>query len=184
MSEPRPPEGGDQAEAPTPLLSAFLGAMEGRAERSAPSDVGRAVERYGWSTRDLARELGVSERTARRYRQQDRIPDRRAARWREVVKSEATARQRERIERRGLTRMDVTGTYEISAGRRRFRANRNAPVRFVQGRITGAQMRDVFGALDRGEAGEAETLLNGALADAYGAGGLVVTEVEGLDYST
>lgn len=180
MTEQTPPGGGDQGEAPdpTPLLSAFTAAMEAKADRRAPTSVAGAIERYGWTTRDLAREMGVSERTARRYRQQNRIPGMKAERWREVNRNAATARQRERITRRGLRGMNVEGTYRIS--RSRYRARRDFPVRFVEGRITGAQMREVFGAATPAEA---EELLNDALAEAYGAPGLYFEDVEGLDFT-
>jgi len=183
MTEQTPP-GGGQGEGgadPTPLLSAFTSAMESRAERRAPSSVSGAVERYGWNTRELAQRMGVSERTARRYRQQDRIPRMRADRWREVTRDAAIDRQRKRIERRGLSGMNVQGTYHVSTPRNRYRARRDFPVRFDQGRITGAQMREVFAA---SSPAEAEQLLNDALSEAYiGASGLEFDEVESLDFS-
>jgi len=175
VTEQTPPEGGPEA---TPLLSAFTAAMEARAGRAAPSSVSGAVERYGWSTRELAQRMGVSERTARRYRQQDRIPDRRAADWREVTRQAATERQRARITRRGLSSMNVQGQYRIS--RSRYQARRDFPVRFVEGRITGRQMREVF---EASSPAEAEKLLNDALAEAYGAPGLEFEDVEGLDFT-
>lgn len=175
MTEQTPPGGMPD---PTPLLSAFTRALEAKAERRAPTSVSGAVERYGWSTRELARRMGVSERTARRYRQQDRIPAGKAAKWADQTKAAATDRQRERITRRGLSSMNVTGTYRIS--RSRYRARKDAAVRFVTGRITGAQMRAVF---DAATPEEAEELLNDALAEAYGAPGLAFEEVEGLDFT-
>ena len=177
MSE-TPPEGGPGR----PLLDAFTAAMAGKAETRAPTSVHGAVERFGWSTRDVAREFGVSERTARRWRQQDRIPARRAEQWREVTRTAAAARQRAQIEARGLRGLTVTGEYRVS--RSRYRARGNAPVRIMgDNRITGATMREVFSALDRGDADAAEAQLNDALADAYGAPGLSIESVDSLTYT-
>ncbi len=174
----QPPEGGG-----TPLVDAFTRAMSGKAESRAPGSVRGAVDRYNWTSRDIAREFGVSERTARRWRQQDRIPERRAGQWRDVTRREADRRQRQQIERRGIQQMNVTGIYRVS--RSRYRARGVAPVRIGPGadRITGAQMRDVFRSLDEGNRDEAERQLNEALAAAYGAPGLNVEQVDSLNYS-
>lgn len=178
-------EGRDREQV-APLLSAFLSRMDAKSEVRAPTTVNAAVNRFGWSTRDLAREMGVSERTARRWKQFDKVPERKAERFRDVVKSEAARRQRQRIERRGLSGMRVEGTYRIS--RSRYKARQDYPVRFGQGeklgtdRITPAQMREVFGALDRGELADAEQMFNDALGEAYGAPGLSFEEIDDIDY--
>lgn len=171
------------------LVEGFISAMNARAERGAPSHVGTAMERYGWSTRDVAQQFGVSERTARRWRQQDRIPARRAAEWKDATQAAARERLRARIERGGLKGMNVTGQYRIS--RRSHKAGKGAPIRFgskgdqfVMGtnRITGAQMREVFSALDRGDVDQADAALNQALAEAYGAPGLEVEDAESVQF--
>jgi hypothetical protein len=157
-----------------------------------PTSVGGAVSRFGWSTRQLAQAMGISERTARRWRQQDRVPPRRAAAWSETTAREQGKRndaardaegerRRKSIERRGLSRMNVSGTYRISNSR--YQARKDFPVRFVTGKITGAQMREVFAAADRGDDDEAEELLNEALAEAYGAPGLYFEDVDGIDFA-
>jgi Homeodomain-like domain-containing protein len=166
----------------TPLTDALAGAMAGKADARAPTSVHGAVDRFGWTTRDIAREFNVSERTARRWRQQDRIPERRAGQWRNITRREATRRQREQIERRGIKNMSVTGVYRVS--RSRYRARGGAAVRIMgDNRITGETMRGVFSALDEGRADDAERLMNDALADAYGAPGLQIESVDSISYT-
>ena len=140
------------------------------ADRAARGDLGarRAMERYGWSAREVAQRMNVSERTARRWRQQDRIPARRMEDWRRQEQRERADRSRERMRRRGLSSMEATGEYKVS--RNRYRANRNAPVRTLPGnKISAAQMRDYFDAIDRGDQAAADQILNDALGGAYGA---------------
>lgn len=161
-----PPEGAPSAH---PLTDAFTRAMASKADVRAPTSVHGATDRFGWSTRDLAQRMNVSERTARRWRQQDRIPPRRAEQWREATRTAAAERQRRQIETRGLRDLSVTGEYRVS--RSRYRARPDRPIRIgpVRDRITGETMRGVFDALDRGDADAAEAQLNRALGDAYGA---------------
>lgn len=171
------------------LVEGFVSAMNARADRGAPAHVGAAMDRYGWSTRDIAARFGVSERTARRWRQQDRIPARRDADWKNAVSSAARDRLRKRIERGGLKGMNVTGQYRIS--RRSHKAGKGAPIRFgsrgdqfVMGtnKITGAQMREVFAALDSGDIEQADAALNQSLAEAYGTPGLEVEDAETVEF--
>jgi hypothetical protein len=139
------------------------------------------MERFGWTTRDVATRFGVSERTARRWRQQDRIPERRAGDWQRETRAEARARTRQRIEKRGIRHMSATGPYKISKSR--YRATAGAPVRILEGnKITPAQMRGVFAAADSGDMDAADALLNEALAGAYEAGGLEMEDVESLEW--
>lgn len=174
------------------LTEGFINAMNARAERGAPAHVGTAMERYGWSTRDVAQQFGVSERTARRWRQQDRIPARRAADWRDAVQGAARDRLRQRIERGGLKGMKVTGQYRVSV--RSYKAGRQSPLRFgsIRGnpvprvtgtnQITGEQMREVFAAIDAGDQAAADAALNKALGEAYGAPGLEVEDAESVEF--
>ena len=168
-----------------PLTEGLTRAMAGKAEARAPATVSGAVDRYGWTSRDIAQRFGVSERTARRWRQYDRIPERRAGQWRDVTREAAAERQRRQIAARGLSGMAVTGIYRVS--RSRYRAGARMPVRIMPGeRIPGAAMRDVFGALDEGRADDAERLLNDALHAGYqlpGAAALEFEHVESLSYT-
>jgi hypothetical protein len=143
--------------------------MEARAGTRQPRGVGGAMGRYGWSARDVAQRFGVSERTARRWRQQDRIPERRREDWRQAITGAARGRLRARMARRGLSGMSATGTYFVSPPTR-YRANSEAPVRALDdNKIDAAAMRDYFSALDRGDAADADRILNDALGKAYGA---------------
>ena len=54
-------EGRDREQV-APLLSAFLSRMDAKSEVRAPTTVNAAVNRFGWSTRDLAREIRPSRR--------------------------------------------------------------------------------------------------------------------------
>jgi hypothetical protein len=164
------------------LINEFLSQVDARSERGlASAGVGQLMERFGWTTRDVAGRFGVSERTARRWRQQDRIPERRAGDWQRETRAEARARTRQRIERRGIRKMEVTGRYRISKSR--YRAGRGAPVRVLEGnKITPAQMRTVFAAVDAGDMEQADAALNQALAAAYDAPGLEMEDVESLDW--
>lgn len=155
-----------------------------------PSTVHGAMERYGWSTRDLAQQLGVSERTARRYAQQNRITGRgaaeRAARqqaFQQSVTREARARQRRRMERGGLSSLSAAGEYQIS--KRRFRTGPGSRVRTGPSgeKIPASAMREYFAALDAGNQAEADRVLNDALADAYDASGLHMTDVDDVTFT-
>lgn len=155
------------------LSERFLEAMARGADRGAPSSVRGAMERYGWSTRDLAVQLGVSERTARRYAQQNRITARSGAdrearneQFRQRVREAASGRQRARMERRGVTNMTASGTYFVS--KRTYRTSPGLPVRTLPGnKIPASAMRDYFAALDAGDPAAADAILNGALGGAY-----------------
>jgi hypothetical protein len=174
MTEPPSPSGG-------PLTQGLVRAMQ--AKQHPPSTPLGAQGRFGWRSADLASIMNVSPRTARRWRQQNRVPLHRQADWRRAVGDETARRQREQIEARGLGGMQVTGEYRVS--RSRYRARANAPVRIGPGadRISGATMRDVFAALDEGRADDAEARLNDALADAYGTPDLEIQSVDSLSYT-
>lgn len=162
------------------------------ARAAAPSNVGAAMERFGWTTRDVAQRLGVSERTARRYRQQDRVPAKRLGDWRRDTQAAADRQRREaqtaaerktwdRMGRRGISEMNVEGTYKISKSW--YKSNAWSPVRILPGsKITPAQMRGVRDALEHGDESGADELLNAALAEAYGAPGLGFEDVDGLKF--
>lgn len=157
-----------------------------------PSDVRGAMDRFGWTARDLARMFGKSERTARRWRQQDHIPAKQlgdwqretqaaAARQRREAQSEAERKTWDRLGRRGMREMRVEGTYKISKSR--YKSNAWSPVRTLPGsKITPAQMRGVRDALDQGDRAAADELLNGALAEAYGAPGLEFEDVDNAEF--
>jgi hypothetical protein len=174
MTEPPRPSGG-------PLTQGLVRAMQ--TKQHPPSTPLGAQGRFGWQSGDLASIMNVSPRTARRWRQQNRVPLHRQADWQRAVRDETARRQREQIEARGLRNMQVTGEYRVS--RSRYRSRAGAPVRIGPGRdrISGATMRDVFTALDEGRADDAERVLNDALGDAYGAPGLRVESVDSLSYT-
>jgi Homeodomain-like domain len=163
------------------LSDEFQRRMSERAERAAPSGARAAMDRYGWSAREVAQQFGVSERTARRWRQQDRIPERRRDDWQRATGRAAQARQRARMERRGLSALSVTGIYRIS--KNKYKATPGAPVRVMPGnKITAAQMREYFGALDAGDAEAADQILNDALGEAYEAP-TDFEDAEGVDFT-
>ena len=166
------------------LLTEFNDAIARKAAASAPGSVRAAVDRFGWSTRDLAERLGVSERTARRYRQQDRIPARRADEFRRAARSAATERQRSRIASRGLSAMNVHGRYRVSKSV--YTTPQDSPVRIMDGNfISGASMREVFDLEQSGDPAEAEAALAAALGEAYGNGmeNMSWDRVDSLDYT-
>lgn len=162
------------------------------ARAAPPSGVRGAMERFGWTTRDIAQRLGVSERTARRYRQQDRIPAKRLGGWQGETQAAAEQQRREaqtaaerktweRLGRRGVSEMNVTGTYKISKSR--YKANPWSAVRIMPGnKITPAQMRGVREALEQGNRQAADVLLNEALAEAYEAPGLEFEAVDSVEF--
>lgn len=164
------------------LIDEFVSQLDARADRSVGrADVGRTMDKYGWTTKDVAARFGVSDRTARRWRQQDRVPDKRAADWRNAARDEARKRARERIEKRGISRMSVQGTYRVS--RFRGKTGPTSAVRILEGsKIRPAQMREVFGNLDAGDIDAADAALNDALAEAYGAPGLSMEDVDSLEW--
>jgi hypothetical protein len=163
------------------LSDGFQGEIGRRAERQAPDTPLGAMARFGWTTGDIAGRLGVSARTARRWRQFNTVPPARRGDWKRETTAEMAGRIRERIERRGLSGMTVTGTYQISKSR--YKAGPGSPVRIMPGnKIKPAQMRDYFSALDQGDAGAADALLNQALADAYGASGLSFEDVDEVHF--
>lgn len=163
------------------LIDAFEGEMDRRGGRNLPRSVEGTMKRFGWTAKDIASKFGVSERTARRWRQQDRVPDKRRDDWNQAKKDEARARARAKMEKSGLKQLKVTGTYIIS--KTRGKAGSAAPVQMVgNNRISGAQMRTVFDALDRGDREEADEALNQALAEGYEAAGLHMEDVEGLSF--
>jgi DNA-binding transcriptional MerR regulator len=155
--------------------------MDRRGGRNLPRSVEGTMRRFGWTTKDVAARFGVSDRTARRWRQQDRIPDKKRDSWNDAKKAEARARQRAKMEKGGIKKLTVTGTYRIS--KTRGKANSSAPIQFMgNNKISGAQMQEVFGALDRGDREAADDALNQALAEAYEAEGLHVEDAEGLSF--
>lgn len=164
------------------LIDEFLSQMDDKAGRGlASAGVRQVMDRSGWTTRDVAGRFGVSERTARRWRQQDRVPARRLGDWQREARDAARARTRRRIEKRGISNMTATGPYRIS--KNRYRAGPAAPVRIMEGnKITPAQMRDVFSAVDSGDIDAADQLLNDALAEAYEAPGLVMEDIDSLEW--
>lgn len=163
------------------LSDEFQRAMQARAERNVPSHVRATMERFGWSARDVAEKFGVSERTARRWRQQDRVPERRAGDWHRAATSAAAGRLRERMERRGLSGLTVTGQYRISKST--YKAGPGAPARLMPGnKIAPAVMRGYFAAIDQGDAEQADEILNQALAEGYEAPGMHFEDVDGIDF--
>jgi hypothetical protein len=157
------------------------------AERAERGDLGAraAMERYGWNAREVAQRFGVSERTARRWRQQDRIPERRREDFQREQRRERQARQRARMERRGVGSLSAQGEYQVSKSR--YRTRRQFPVKTLDGnRISAATMRQYFAALDRGDADRADQLLNEALGAGYGMfGGSEVrfTDADSVDFT-
>lgn len=166
-----------------PLTGAFTEAIGRRAAGRQPSSVRGAMERFNWTTRDVARRFNVSERTARRWRQRDHIPARRAEQWRNEVRGAAARNVRDRIGRRGLSGMRVSGTYLVDGNPKyRYKARPDRPVYILDGnKISGADMREVFEHLDQGRADEAEHKLSEALSDAYGTAGGATLEWENVD---
>lgn len=163
------------------LIDEFLSQMDAKSARGVPEGVRTAMDRFGWTTRDVADRFGVSERTARRWRQQDRVPERRRESWTQQTRDEARARTRRRIERRGISSMTATGPYRVS--KNRYKATPSSPVRIMPGsKITPAQMRGVFEAIDAGDRDAADELLNDALADAYEAPGLHMEDIDSLEW--
>jgi DNA-binding transcriptional MerR regulator len=163
------------------LSDEFQRQIQARAERNVPSHVRATMERFGWTTRDVAERFGVSERTARRWRQQDRVPERRAGDWHREATSAAARRIRERMERRGVSGLTVTGIYRISKSR--YKAGPGSPVRIMPGnKIKPAQMRDYFSAIDQGDEDAADELLNQSIAEAYEAPGLHFEDVDDLHF--
>lgn len=164
------------------LIDTFLSQVDSRSDRGlASASVGHVMERFGWSTHDVATRFGVSDRTARRWRQKDHIPPKRAADWRRETRAEARARTQRRIEKRGIRHMAVTGTYRVSKSR--YKARPGSAVRIMEGnKITPAQMRGVFAAVGAGDLDAADVLLNEALAEAYEAPGLEMEDVESLEW--
>lgn len=163
------------------LIDTFLDQVDTRAERGLGASPDRIMERFGWTTKDVAQKFGVSERTARRWRQQDRIPEKRRQDWRDAAKAEARKRTRDRIEKRGIRSMSVQGTYKVSKSR--YRTGPTSAVRILPGnKITPAQMREVFGNVDAGDLDAADAALNDALAEAYEAPGLSMEDVESMEW--
>lgn len=163
------------------LNEEFQRQLAARAERNTPSSVRGAMDRFGWSTRDVAERFGVSERTARRWRQQDRIPARREGDWHREANSASARRVRERMERRGLSGLTVTGQYRISKSR--YKAGPGAPARLMPGnKIAPAVMRGYFAAIDQGDDDQADEILNQALAEGYEAPGMHFEDVDDVHF--
>jgi hypothetical protein len=163
------------------LNEEFQRQLAERAERNTPSSVRGTMDRFGWSTRDVAGRFGVSERTARRWRQQDRIPGRRRDDWRREANTTAARRVRERIERRGLSGLTVTGTYKIS--KNTYKAGPGSPARLLPGnKISPTVMRGYFAAIDQGDDGQADDILNQALAEGYGAADMHFEDVDDVHF--
>jgi hypothetical protein len=169
------------------LHDRFQQAIDARAAARQPGTVGGAMDRYGWSTREVAQQFGVSERTARRWRQQDRIPERRRADWREATTRAARGRQRARMERGGLRGMSAAGTYKVSKST--YRTGPASRIRTLgesdARKITAGQMRDYWAAVDSGNDAEADRILNEALAGDYApdARGLAMEDADDVDFT-
>jgi hypothetical protein len=162
------------------LIDEFLDQLDTRADRGLGGSAGRIMERFGWSTADVAERFGVSARTARRWRQKG-VPAARQQDWRNAARDEARRRTRDRIERRGIRSMTVQGTYRIS--RMRGKTGAASAVRTMPGsKIAPAQMRDVFAQVDAGDLDAADAALNEALAEAYEAPGLSMEDVDSLEW--
>lgn len=175
----------------TQLIRAFMDELGRKSGSRAPSSPRSATRAFGWSTRELAERMGRSERTARRYLQQNRVPAGQQARWRQVTADAASARMRRNIEQRGLRSrssgppyaLSVEGLYRVSSSR--YRSHPSSPVRVLPGNgIPGSVMREVFGLVDAGQADAADAMLADALALGYGmpGGSLEILEVDGLDF--
>lgn len=163
------------------LSDEFRRQIQARAERNTPSGVRGAMERFGWSSRDVAERFGVSERTARRWRQQNRVPARRREDFLREATSAAARRVRERMLRRGLSGLIVTGIYRISKSR--YKAGPGAPARLMPGnKISPAVMRGYFGAVDQGDDEQADEILNQGLAGGYEAPGMHFEDVDDVHF--
>jgi transposase-like protein len=159
----------------------FRDQIQARAERQAPGTPLGAMARFGWNTGDIAGLMGVSSRTARRWRQFNTVPPARRGDWHRATTAAAAGRIRARMERRGLSGMEVTGTYKIS--KTTYRAGPGSPVRIMPGnKISPAQMRGYFSALDQGDAAAADALLTQALADAYEVPSLTFEDVDDVHF--
>jgi hypothetical protein len=163
------------------LLDAFSARIAERAERRAPDTPLGATARFGWTAGDLAAAMGVSARTARRWRQFNHIPLRRQADFKHATTAAQEARQRARIGTRGLSGLTVQGRYRVSKSV--YRTHPDSPVRALEP-IPPATMREVLELQEQGELDEANAVLESALSEAYGVGeGLSFEQVDGLDYT-
>lgn len=163
------------------LSDEFQGEIQARAERRAPDTPGGATARFGWNTGDIAGLMGVSARTARRWRQFNTVPVHRRGDWHRATTAAAAARIRQRMETRGLSGLTVTGTYRIS--KNRYKAGPGAPARLMgDNKISPATMRGYFAAIDQGDAGQADEIINQALADGYEAPGMHFEDVDEVHF--
>lgn len=165
------------------LDDAFQQAAADQATGRVPSTVAATMDRFGWTTSDVADKFGVSQRTARRWRQENRVPTRGGKResWRGEVRNEMRQRARRRMERRGITKFTIQGQYKIS--KRSWKTGPNSPIRNVMGKIPASAMRDYFAAIDQGDQAAALAALNAGIGEAYGAPGLEITDVESFTFT-
>jgi hypothetical protein len=166
------------------LISAYLARereyAEGRAGR-APATFGEAVQRYGWTTRDVQRITGKSARSARRYVQEGRLPGRGAAAA-EVRQRVAEAggqaeagrvgqraeAVRSRIASRGLRALSVMGRYRVSRSEYETRSPVEAKTAILgRGDSDDPGMAQVYELLDAGDMDGAEDQLAEVLSNAY-----------------
>jgi len=165
------------------LLDALNQGLDNRAARRAPMSPLGAGASFGWSASELAARLGVSPRTARRYRATNVIPPHRLADFDREVRGEYERRQRDRIGRRGLSELKVQGRYRVSKSV--YETHPDAPVKIMDGEhIPGATMREVFALEDAGDPAAANELLEQALSEAYGVGeGLSFERADSAEYT-
>jgi len=171
------------------LTDAYLRAEAARAEVRAPSSVRGTLEHLGWSAREVAQRFDVSERTARRWRQQGRVPARKAEQFDREARGAVQAAELERVRTRiagarakdaegnrtgsrsggrGLRGMSVTGRYKVS--RTEAEAHGYLPVWAPEG-VPGSALGEFYDLLEAGDEDGAEDALAEALSDAYGTDG-------------
>ena len=174
------------------LTDAYLRAEAARAEVRAPSSVRGTLEHLGWSAREVAQRFDVSERTARRWRQQGRVPARKAAEFDREARGAVQAAELERVRTRiagavrngsrsggrGLSRMSVTGRYKVS--RTEAEARGYSPV-YAQDPIPGSALGEFYDLLEAGDEDGAEDALAAALSEAYQMDGGSVLEWQRVD---
>ena len=159
----------------TELIRAYLAEEERRTRRRTGGSLSEGGRRDKLTTRQLAAELGVSERTARRYRQENRVPARRAREFDELRQKSKDAeiqRYRRRIRSRGLRSLTV----RVSESQ--YDAGAHSPSVALDG-IAGSGdadtpgMAEVFDLLEAEDPDleGADAALGDALAQSYGMNG-------------